>query len=195
RVAIDRYPVTNADYAAFLAATGYRPAQAHGFLRHWVNGTPPAGQERHPVVHVDLDDVRAYAVWAGKRLPTEEEWWAAAGGLTGRLYPWGDALAEGRCNGGRGGGTTPVDAFPAGAAPSGAEDLCGNVWEWTESERADGRNRHVILKGGSWFNPLGSMWYLDGGPQPIDWGTKFLLAWPGLDRAATIGFRCVRPLE
>lgn len=104
-------------------------------------------------------------------------------------------MAEGLCNGGRSGGTTPVDAFPAGAAPSGAEDLCGNVWELTESERADGRNRHVILKGGSWFNPLGSMWYVEGGPQPIDWGTKLLLAWPGLDRSATIGFRCVRPLD
>jgi formylglycine-generating enzyme required for sulfatase activity len=193
--AIDAYPVTNVEYAAFLRASGYRPKQPQAFLRHWIDGAPPAGLERHPVVHVDIDDARAYAAWAGKRLPTEEEWWAAAGGMAGRLYPWGDAMEEQRCNSGRSGGTTPVDAFPAGVSPAGCHDLCGNVWELTESERNDGHTRQVILKGGSWFDPLGSMWYMEGGPRPNDWATKFVLAWPGLDRSATIGFRCVIPLD
>jgi hypothetical protein len=68
--------------------------------------------------------------------------------------------------------------------------MCGNVWEWTESERSDGRTRFAILRGGSYYRAEGSHWYMDGGPQAADFAAKTLLAWPGLDRCATIGFRC-----
>jgi formylglycine-generating enzyme required for sulfatase activity len=70
----------------------------------------------------------------------------------------------------------------------------GNVWEWTESERSDGRTRFCILKGGSHYQAKGSDWYADGGAQPCDFAAKFLLLWPGLDRCATIGFRCAADL-
>jgi len=66
----------------------------------------------------------------------------------------------------------------------------GDVWEWTESERSDGRTRFAILKGGSTYRAVGSEWYADGGPQTSDFAAKFLLMYPGLDRCATIGFRC-----
>jgi hypothetical protein len=69
--------------------------------------------------------------------------------------------------------------------------MCGNTWEWVESERNDGRMRFCILKGGSYYQALGSEWYTDGGPRPANWGAKMLLTWPGLDRCATVGFRCV----
>jgi len=69
--------------------------------------------------------------------------------------------------------------------------VCGNTWEWTESERADARTRFCIIRGGSYFKAKGSHWYADGGPRPCNFAAKFLLSWPALDRCATIGFRCV----
>ncbi len=193
--AIDLTPVTNALYAEFLRRSGYRPRHKENFLRHWRNGAPAAGREEHPVVWVDLDDARAYAVWAGKRLPTEEEWQFAAQGPDGRLWPWGNEMRPDCCNAGQTGGTTPVRAFPNGRSPFGVYDMCGNTWEWTESERSDGRTRFAIIRGGSWFEAKGSAWYMDGGPRPADFGAKFLLMWPGLDRCGTIGFRCAADLE
>ena len=190
--AIDLTPVTNAQYAQFLLASGYQPRDAASFLRHWVEGAPPPGREDHPVVHVDLDDARAYARWAGKRLPTEEEWQYAAQGSDQRRYPWGNDWKADCCNDGQSGGTTPVMAFPAGQSPFGVYDLCGNVWEWTESERRDGRTRSAILRGGSFYRRGGSAWYFDEGPQPVTFAAKLLLHWPGLDRCANIGFRCAR---
>jgi len=191
RFAIDETLVTNAQFAAFLKASKYQPKHAANFLKHWTNGSPPAGQEDHPVVYVDLDDARAYARWAGKRLPTEEEWQYAAQGADGRKYPWGSVLESDRANGGKSGGTTPVKAFPTGRSPFGCYDMCGNVWQWTESERSDGRTRFCILRGGAWFEAKGSCWYVDGGPRPVDFATKFLMTWSGLDRCDAIGFRCV----
>jgi formylglycine-generating enzyme required for sulfatase activity len=189
--AIDLTLVTNAEFARFLKAAGYRPSHSANFLKHWKNGAPPPGLENHPVVYVDLDDARAYAKWAGKRLPTEEEWQYASQGLDKRTYPWGNELQEGFCNSGKSGGTTSVTAFPEGRSPFGCYDMCGNIWQWTHSERSDGRTRFCIIRGGSFFKAEGSSWYTDGGPQPCNFGAKFILMWPGLDRCATIGFRCV----
>jgi gamma-glutamyl hercynylcysteine S-oxide synthase len=189
-VAIDAFPVTNADFAAFLLASGYRPADPRNFLKHWIDGVPPSGYERHPVVNVSRADARAYAAWTGKRLPSEEEWQAAAQGLERRTWPWGGTgLDPFRCNHATT-GTTAVDAFPEGCTPEGVWDLCGNVWELTESERSDGHTRYHILKGGSWFHVANSHWLFDTGAQPADWGAKHLLLCEAWDRCPTIGFRC-----
>ena len=126
-------------------------------------------------------------------MPTEEEWQFAAQGSDGRKFPWGNQEPkpdDDLCNG-FGAATTPVKKFPAGRSPFGIYDLCGNTWEWTESERADGVNRFVILRGGSHYQAKGSRWYMDGGPRKVPFGAKCLLIWPGLDRCATVGFRCV----
>jgi formylglycine-generating enzyme required for sulfatase activity len=191
RYAIDLTPVTNAQYLQFLRASRYRPLNRENFLKHWSDGLPPVGYDDHPVVYVDLDDARAYARWVGKRLPTEEEWQYAAQGPAASKYPWGDTMEAGRCNGGETGTTTSVMAFPNGRSPCGCYDMCGNTWEWTESERTDGRTRFCMIRGGSYYSAQGSHWYMDGGPQPVDFAAKFLLMWPGLDRCSTIGFRCV----
>lgn len=193
--AIDETPVTNAQFAEFLKATNYQPQHAENFLKHWNAGQFPSDKADHPVVWIDLDDARAYATWAGKRLPTGEEWQFAAQGENGREYPWGSGLRAGVCNLGETGDTTPVKAFPDGRSPSGGYDFCGNVWQWTESERSDGRTRFCIIRGGSYFAAEGSNWYVDGGPRAANFATKFLLMWPGLDRCATIGFRCAVDLE
>ncbi|PVG84000.1 hypothetical protein DDE18_06910 [Nocardioides gansuensis] len=77
-VAVDAVEVSNADFARFLAASGHRPHTAHRFLAHWRDGVPEPGTADEPVRYVDLDDARAYARWRGARLPTEDEWQAAA---------------------------------------------------------------------------------------------------------------------
>jgi formylglycine-generating enzyme required for sulfatase activity len=68
--------------------------------------------------------------------------------------------------------------------------MAGNVWEWTESCRDDGHTRFAMIRGGSWYRAEGSGWYVEGGPQPCTSHTKFIRMWPGLDRCATVGFRC-----
>ncbi|MFI6424301.1 SUMF1/EgtB/PvdO family nonheme iron enzyme [Promicromonospora sp. NPDC050880] len=73
-VAVAASEVTNAQFAEFLEATGYTPAEPHRFLAHWRSGRPATGTEDQPVTFVDLDDARAYCAWRGGRLPTEDEW-------------------------------------------------------------------------------------------------------------------------
>lgn len=189
--AIDKTPVTNAEFKVFMDASKYKPLHGENFLKHWINGAPPAALADHPVVYVSLDDARAYAAWAGKRLPTEEEWqWAAVGQhFTG--YPFGGKLIPDYYNDGSTKTTTSVNAFPKGVATSGCLDMCGNVFQWTESERTDGRIRYCFIKGGSFYKSRGSKWYADNGILPGHFSVKFLLGNPGLDRSATIGFRCV----
>ncbi len=202
RFFLDRFPVTNAQFRLFLDAAGYQPEDSRNFLRHWLNGLPRSGEENHPVVHVSLEDARAYAAWAGKRLPTEEEWQYAAQGTDGRLWPWEpapggsrsaeSAAARKETHNPTAGRTTPVDAFPQGASPFGAIDLVGNVWQMTDDEYDNGSHHFVVIRGGSFFQPKSSEWYLPGGPQALNRSQILLRVAPGFDRSATVGFRCVK---
>jgi formylglycine-generating enzyme required for sulfatase activity len=158
--------VTNGEYETFIIKSGYKPANADNYLKHWKGNTCPDAIKNQPVVFVSLEDARAYAKWAGMRLPTEWEWQAAA--------------------------ETQGDKFNL-----------NKVWEWNESERFDGNNRFVTLRGGceSWKLKT-SRWYFGGGAdsrvappggkQPINFHCKYLLMYPGMDRAGTLGFRCMR---
>ena len=188
---IDETPVTNAQFYEFVKETGYVPKERLNFLKHWPDGKVPPGKEDHPVVNVSLDDARAFAAWAGKRLPTEHEWQLSGQGPDGNKYPWGAEMGKGFCNAGESGDTTGVKAFPNGKSVSGCFDMVGNTWEMTESEHSDGRTRFCILKGGSFYKAKGSEWYFDGGPQPLVFAAKQMLIYPGIDRCSTVGFRCV----
>jgi formylglycine-generating enzyme required for sulfatase activity len=143
---IGKNPVTNLEYAQFVAATAYES------LKHWKGETPPEEITLHPVTFVSQLDGIAFAEWTGKRLPTQEEWEKAARGTDGRLYPWGD-LDDGRCNTTEAGiGTTsPVGQFsPAGDSPWGCVDMAGNVFEWTTSPS----DKYFVLRGGSFNHGL-----------------------------------------
>ncbi len=153
---IDPQPVTNGQFEAFLNAAGYRPRCPDKFLAHWGGPACPAALRDKPVVYIDMDDARAYAAWAKRRLPTEWEWQQAA-------------------------------------QEHGGKFLHAEVFEWTESQRDDGHTRFVMLRGGSGTKAEGSIWYFPGGPQPVESHAKFILMHPGLDRCATIGFRCAAP--
>ncbi|ALN65874.1 hypothetical protein GLA29479_5048 [Lysobacter antibioticus] len=193
RFFIDRTPVTNAEYQRFVIDSGYVPRDTHNYLRDWVDGAPRPGWERKPVTWVALEDARAYAQWAGKRLPREWEWQYAAQGHDGRRYPWGedwrdDAVPAPNRNR-RLRAPDDVDAHPAGASPFGVLDLVGNVWQWSD-EYLDEHTRAAILRGGSAYQPQTSHWYF---PQAyrLDQHGKYLLMAPSKDRSGCIGFRCV----
>jgi hypothetical protein len=189
RFYMDQYPVTNRDWMIFMKHTRYVPSDTNNFLKHWVGGTIPVGQENCPVVYIDLDDANAYARWAGKRLPTEMEWQYAAQGTDLRKYPWGDTMDSSKCNYNLN-HPTPVELHPQGASPFGVEDLTGNVWQLTSDIYEVGSYSYVIIRGGSYYHPTSSPWYVTGGPLPVDHPEMLLLMAPGLDRNGTVGFRC-----
>ena len=155
---IDKYEVTNAQYKKFVDATGHKPPE------HWEGGSIPPGKENHPVVFVSLEDAKAYAKWAGKRLPSEAEWEKAARGTDGRLFPWGNKFKRRHANTdeARKGDTTPVGSYEKGKSPYGVYDMAGNVWEWTSDnylpypgnnipDEFYGKERFV-LRGGSFLD-------------------------------------------
>jgi formylglycine-generating enzyme required for sulfatase activity len=190
---IDKFPVTNADFKKFIDATRYHPKDDLDFLRDWKDGVYPSGWENKPVTWVSQEDARAYAAWAGKRLPHEWEWQYAAQGPELRLYPWGNEWhpaavpVPDRSRNMR--GPDAVDAHSEGASPFGVMDLVGNVWQWTE-EFVDGHTRAAIVRGGSYYQPQGSIWYFPQAYKLNEHG-KVLLMSPSMDRSAALGFRCV----
>lgn len=144
---IDVYPTTNADYARFVAATG------HHTPRHWTDGHFPDDLLNHPVVFVTWRDANAYAEWAGKDLPSSQQWEKAARGTRGDTYPWGQQPTPAKCNvrESRLGATTPSDRYHSGVSPYGVYDLCGNVWEWCTTEIETDRHE---LKGSAFTSPF-----------------------------------------
>jgi formylglycine-generating enzyme required for sulfatase activity len=175
---IGRWPVTNAQLRAFAEATA-RPVAAR-----LVDGA----LADHPATGITLADAEAFCAWAARelgvpvRLPTGDEWEAAARGADRRPWPWGDIFDAERCACAESGWgwTRPVTAHPDGAGPFGAEQQAGNVWEWVADRTPDGWG---VVRGGS---------YLDHA-----WGLRASRALPADPRraTATTGFRIVLERE
>jgi formylglycine-generating enzyme required for sulfatase activity len=169
---IDRSPVTNAQFCQFLNACGNKEEGgaewidlkgAYGKEKCRISGrkgrfTVEHGYENHPAIYVSWYGAAAFAKWAGKRLPSEQEWEKAARGIDGRRYPWGEEFSEQRCNTQESGigGTTEVGKYgEAGRSPYGAEDMAGNVGEWTNSLWSEKGEAARVLRGGSWVSVSG----------------------------------------
>ena len=188
---IARYPVTNAEYEAFVNATGHPPPP------HWRGGKASTDEAPLPVVQVSWEDANAYATWAQGRLPTEAEWEKAARGADGRIYPWGNAFQPAANQGANilTDQLTPVGNRPGAASPYGVHEVAGNVWEWTAdwyqpykgNTRRDGDygTKHKVLRGGSWLEVR------DATANRYFRCANRLHAPPNY-AASNIGFRCVR---
>jgi formylglycine-generating enzyme required for sulfatase activity len=188
---IDKFEVTNADFAQFVEATGYRTdAEKEGRTKNWRNAAE--GKDNHPVAFVSWNDAVAYCQWVDKRLPTEAEWEKTARGTDGRMYPWGNEWDPSKANVKETGlrGTAAVGSFGAGASPYGVEDMAGNVWEWTADwyEAYPGSDcqsdyfgqRFRVQRGGGWF-------------ETAEWvRTTFRNANSEIAANDDLGFRCAR---
>ena len=205
---IDKYEVTNADYARFVDATGARPPW------HWPQGKIPNGEERFPVFNVNWFEATDFCKWAGKRLPTEAEWEKAArGGLDRNHYSWGDAeidRGEERLLAPQTAGRNTSTAAPAvigrryamavgSFAPNGygLYDMTGNVMEWTndwydgnyypfmpkQNPKGPETGRYRSVRGAGFFDQGGH-----GEEKTVNYRN---FSDPDL-RGTTIGFRCAK---
>ena len=161
---LDVYPATCAEYAAYVAASGYAPSDAHNYLKNWANGSYPPGYAKKPVTYISAAEGRAFCAWQGKRLPLSYEWqYAAQGGDSTRVYPWGDAPTQANYPVQSHARTIPgpedVDAHaPGGCSPFGVCDLVGNVWQMTDAFQ-DEHTTSMLVRGSANYRPDGSGWY------------------------------------
>ncbi len=189
---IDRAEVTNAEYRRFLADVKAKggdefrhplltdPRDYTPWAKTWTD--PNYNGDNQPVAGVDWFDAYAYAKWAGKRLPTQDEWEFAARGSEGRLYPWGNTFDPRICNNTKAPtrAPTPAGTFPKDLSPFGVLDMGGNLQEWTADELLNGQA--AIIRGAGWYAMPGHVFAL----------TFFPWARPRDARTNVTGFRCAK---
>ena len=153
---IDKFPVTNIEYAQFVRKTGHQPPF------HWEgNAYQLIDAKGHkPVTYVSFEDARAFCKWEGKRLPTQKEWEYAAGTQSGYQYPWGNQFSVKMANTHEAGiGLVEVGSYPGNVSPHGVYDMSGNVRQWVNEDFAESDQsfftkpgQHKMMKGGSFMD-------------------------------------------
>jgi len=175
---VDKVPVTNAEYQRFVLETGYRTPR--------FENDPRFKDPQQPVVGVSLGDARQFARWAGKELPSEQQWEKAARGTDGRVYPWGnDPPGTSDASFGQDpteGGPAKVGASLRNVSPFGACDMAGGAWEWTSS-RFEHESDFQCVRGGSYNDPAEML------------EVSYRLEVHPKDKSEAIGFRCVRNIH
>jgi len=155
---IDKFEVTNHLYLEFCKNAGHpRPPEPVEFPNY-------LAKLDHPVINVSWEDVKAFAEWAGKRLPTEAEWERAARGDDSRIYPWGSDYQTGKANlqdASKLPHPSAVGTFEGDQSPFGVMDMAGNVFEWVQdryalypgnrSELPDSERFHRVVRGGGFL--------------------------------------------
>lgn len=213
---IDRYPVTNIEFARFLQESRYSPQSLDRFLQHWDNRRSnastfynplsewkvPPSLEKSPVVNVAREDAEAYAAFYGKRLPHDWEWqYVASNGDKYTTYPWGNEYDASRVHSVTRSGENPplpdaVGSYPQSQSTAfGVNDLAGYVWQMTD-RFCDDHTCGMLLRGGSYFRPVASTlsdpnWYF---PQALQahQHNRFLMLSQSYDRSPFVGFRCAQ---
>jgi formylglycine-generating enzyme required for sulfatase activity len=187
---MDKFEVTNADFAVFVEATGYETHAEKQGATSWRRAYTE-GKDNHPVAYMTFDDALAYCTWAGKRLPTEGEWERAARGPEGFLFPWGNEWDATKANVRESGlrGTAAVGSYPPNGY--GVCDMAGNVLEWVDSpyeaypgsDYQDSQYSPDLrgLRGGGWFDDEGQVR-----------ATNRNAGDPTITANDDIGFRCAR---
>jgi formylglycine-generating enzyme required for sulfatase activity len=187
---MDINEVTCEEYLKFATA------EHHRLPPFWTRGNFPPGAAKQPVTGVDWHDATAYAKWAGKRLPTEEEWEYAARGSNGGRYPWGNDWKPNSANAGDSSAKhlTDVGSYPGGKTATGVMDMIGNAWEWTASDVTAYPGGHLsstvpkavkVIRGGSWQESK----------QQATTTYRGFLEMSGAENYSATGFRCVKDAD
>lgn len=208
---MDQSPVTNEQFLDFIKASNYKPSDTTNFLKHWVGGKPELSDLHKPVVNISYEDASTYARFYNKELPTEIEWQYAAQTSSLNEWPWKQEIPVTReyeeitntlsviklkgidslyANLGNGILDT-VGCYPKGINPYGLLDLVGSVWQLTKDKYKSGSYEYIIMKGGSYFKPSGSWWYVQAGPRELTYAQYLLRVSEGFERNSTVGFRCI----
>jgi formylglycine-generating enzyme required for sulfatase activity len=177
-----------------------------------VKGHPLKCDLLKPVVNISYEDAMAYAQFYNLDLPTEIEWQFAAQTSSLQEWPWKQILPVERvieevtetlstvkikgidsnyCNLGNG-RLDPIGTYKKGVNPLGISDLVGSVWQMTKDVYQSGSYKYNIMKGGSYFNPSGSWWYVQSGPRDLSYAQYLLWIDQGFERNKTVGFRCIK---